>query len=461
MKKILIVVAIFALPGCATVGRPDAGQQVRLVRDNFGVPHVYADDVFGLYYGYGYAVAQDRLFQMEMARRSTQGTVAEVLGADYVEFDMGARRIFSPQSIREQLDALERADRDVFDGFAAGLNAWLAEVRKSPATLTPKQFLDFGFEPAGWNAYDVVMIFVGTMTNRYGDFNTELGNLRILQTLGEQHGEKAAAALFDLLNPRYTDNAPATISSDEWSSPVPDVLAGRGPKPVTVAKLPGDAFVGPVISGMSNCFVLGKNKVDGAAALLLNGPQFGWFTPAYVYSIGMHGAGIDIVGNTPFAYPVIMFGHNKSITWGSTWGAGDIVDIYAEGLNPDDPGEYRYKGKYTALQHRVERIRVRDAADVELDVYRSVHGPIILMDEDSGVAYAKHRGWDGRELETLLGWLRATWAQDFDGWKAQGEKSAINVNMYFRGRRWQRRLLLWRLLSAPGGGPRQSLSRAG
>ena len=441
MNKIPFFVAVLVLAACAANEPLDPHKQLRLVRDNYGVPHIYADDVYGLYYGYGYAVAQDRLFQMEMARRSTQGLVAEVLGENYVEFDKGTRRIFSPASIQRQLDALPEKDRSIFEGFADGFNHWLAEIRKNPDDLMPKQFMDFGFEPDQWTAYDVVMIFVGTMANRFGDFNTELDNVQIYQSLVEQHGEQAGAALFDLLNPRYTDNAPTTIPVEDWFSPVPDVLtkaqansqqaeSGLG-NYLQAALQRTDAFSGPVVSGMSNVYVLGKDKVSDANAILVNGPQFGWFTPAYVYSFGMHGAGIDVVGNTPFAYPMVMFGHNAHITWGSTWAAGDIVDVYAEQLHPDNAAQYRYKGAYQSFEHRLETIRVRGADPVEFDVWRSVHGPVTLIDREAGIAYARQRAWDGREINTLLAWIYATWAPDYGQWKAEAEKSAINVNMYF------------------------------
>jgi len=433
MKKILIMLTALVLGGCAGAGLQEPPKQLRLVRDNYGVPHIYADDIYGLYYGYGYAVAQDRLFQMEMTRRSTQGTVAEVLGVEYLDYDKGTRKLFDPASIRRQLDALEANNRDIFAGFADGMNAWLAELRANAGELMPKQFIDNRFEPDNWTAYDVVMIFVGTMANRYGDFNTELDNLKIQQSLIAQHGETRGRLLFDHLNPRFTDNAPTTIPREDWSVPVPDNLDGTAPEVATSAKYPANysAFSSPVTTGMSNCYVIGRDKVDGANAILVNGPQFGWFSPAYVYSVGMHGAGIDVVGNTPFAYPMIMFGHNKSITWGSTWAAGDIVDIYAEQMNPDEPVQYRYKGEYRDLQHRVEVIRVRGGETVSLDVYRSVHGPIIHEDLDAGLVYAKHRAWDGRELDTLLAWVAATHANDFESWKVEAAKSAINVNMYF------------------------------
>lgn len=410
----------------------EAGQirDVRIVRDDYGTPHIYADDIYGLYYGYGYTIAQDRLFQMEMARRSTQGTVAEVLGPDYLDYDQNTRQLFDPSSIRQQLGELAENDRDVFDGYAAGFNAWLAEIRSAPQTLTPKQFLDFDFSPADWTAYDVAMIFIGTMNNRYGDFNTELENAAILNTLVEQHGETSGTALFDLLNPRFTDNAPTTIPRDDWSKPAYNSLA-KTPVPTVPAPDLQVAYSGPATSGFSNCYVIGRDRLIDGGSILINGPQFGWFNPSYVYSVGMHGAGIDVVGNSPFGYPMIMFGHNRTISWGSTWGASDIVDIYVEQLNPENARQYLYNGEYVDLEYRVETIDVRGADSVDFHVYRSVHGPIIRTDAAAGVAYSKHRAWDGGELDNLLAWLYATWAADFEAWKAQAERTSINVNMYF------------------------------
>ncbi len=432
MHKLFVAMLAMLLSACV-VDPPRNLSQVHVVRDNFGVPHIYANDIYGLYFGYGYSVAQDRLFQMEMTRRSTQGTVAEVLGTQYLDYDKEARKIFEPASIHRQMGALTEKDRDIFVGFAAGMNAWLEAVRARPGKRMPKQFIDNGFEPGEWSAYDVAMIFIGTMANRYGDFNTELDNLKIYQSLVAQHGEDQARQLFDLLNPRFTDNAPTTIARADWSAPVPDNLAViPQARAATVNHVANQlAFSAPASTGFSNVYVLGKDKVEGASSILVNGPQFGWFNPAYVYSVGMHGAGIDAVGNTPFAYPMIMFGHNQSITWGSTWAGGDIVDIYAEQLNPENSKQYFYRGEYRDFQHRVEVIHIRGAESIELDVYRSVHGPILQDDVKNGVAYAKHRAWDGGELDTLLAWVAATRADDFETWKVEAAKSAINVNMYF------------------------------
>jgi len=430
MKVLLSVLLTLGLCSCASSTFVEPANNVRIVRDEYGTPHVYADSIHGLYYGYGYSIAQDRLFQMEMARRSTQGTVAEIYGKEFAEYDKTTRTLFDPRSIRRQISALSAADTAIFSGYAAGINAWLGEISKSPGELMPKQFSDLDFSPSRWSAYDVVMIFVGTMNNRYGDFNTELENASILSTLESMHGESDARALFDLLNPRFTDNAPTTIPAQNWSRPAADSLA-------TTVGFSSDnsdidtELISTVTTGFSNCYVIGKNKLVDGGSILVNGPQFGWFNPSYVYSIGLHGAGIDVAGNSPFGYPMIMFGHNETISWGSTWGASDIVDIYQEQLHPKNPNQYFYEGQYIEFDTRIERVVVRDGDDLSFDVQRSVHGPVIQRDVDSGVAYAKQRAWDGGELDTLLAWLYATWAPDFDEWKKEAAKSAINVNMYF------------------------------
>ena len=133
MRPTITIIALFLLAAC-TADQPDNSRDVRIVRDQYGVPHVYAESIYGLYYGYGYAIAQDRLFQMEMARRSTQGTVAEVLGSDYVEYDKNARTLFSPASIQSQLAALGQEGVAV-EGSAA----------RAALFLVSQDFLDSNF----------------------------------------------------------------------------------------------------------------------------------------------------------------------------------------------------------------------------------------------------------------------------------------------------------------------------
>ena len=412
----------------------EKGGEIKILRDEYGTPHIYADNTYDLFYGYGYSVAQDRLFQMEMAKRSTQGSVAQVLGAEYLEFDINARKLYSPASIKSQLAALSAKDKDIFEGYAAGMNAWIAQINQQADTLMPKQFNDFEFTPSQWSSFDVVMIFVGTMANRFGDFNSELDNLKISNDLIARFGVEKGQAIFDVLNPRFTSGTATTISENDWVAPASTLnkyeqFASQLPDFI----LDQDLSSKP-ISGFSNIYLIGKEKTKDANAVLVNGPQFGWFDPAYTYSVGLHGAGFDVVGNTPFAYPTILFGHNADIGWGSTWGAGDIVDMYTLELDPNDPLAYRYKGEFRKLESRKESIYVKNGNTHEYEIFRSVHGQVVAYDKDNLVAISKKRTWDGKELESLLTWVYQATASNYDEWLGYADDYSLNVNWYYADR---------------------------
>lgn len=440
MKKLfgifLVLGLVLGFSQTSIAGKSGETGQVIIKRDTYGVPHIYAHKVYGLYFGYGYAIAQDRLFQLEMIRRCTQGRVAEVLGDAHVAFDIGIRTGFNPESIERQIEKLRKKDRDILEGYAAGINAYLKEIEASPDALMPKQFSDFGFEPESWTAYDVAMIYVGTMINRFGDLNTELDNLYILQTLIDQHGEETAWKIFNQLIPTITTNgAVTTIPDGEWYNGT----AAKEKKQKTLANLQlaqrNRSSNENSIEAFSNCVLIGRDKADGAKAILVGGPQFGYFNPSYVYSVGLHGAGFDVVGNAPFGYPVIMFGHNKHIAWGSTYGAGDHIDIYVETLNPANPYEYLYNGDFRAMEKRTEVIKVKGSADVVLDVYRTMHGPVIESYPAEGIAYSKKRSWEGLELDQLFGWVHSTRAENFNSWLRQVYRTAQSVHLFYADQR--------------------------
>ncbi len=421
----LVLVADLSL--CAAVR---AGE-VTIKRDEFGTPHIYAGDTFGLFFGYGYAIAQDRLFQMEMAKRSTQGEVAAVLGPDYVDFDKQIRSNFDPAVVARQLGDLAADQRAIFDGYASGMNAWIEKVLVQPQRLLSRQFQEFDFQPERWSGYDVAMVFVGSMGNRFGDFNTELENQQLLNALIQRHGKSDGVAIFNQLNPISNPKAPTTVpvsqERDKNSALVKETAYQ------SLAALPDSHGAAP-FSGFSNIVVVGKSKAEGANAILLNGPQFGWYTPAYTYSVGLHGAGFDLVGNTAFGYPVVMFGFNQDISWGSTWGAADVVDIYREKLNPDNVDEYLFNGKYLPMDRRIATIHVKGGETVQLEVFKTVHGMVSSRDRENSVAYSKRRAWAGREIETLLGWVDSTRAHSHQEWLREAARSAMNINWYYADR---------------------------
>lgn len=413
--------------------------EIEIIRDRYGVPHVYASTTHDLFLGYGYAVAEDRLFQMEMAKRSFTGRVAEVLGTDYVAHDQTTRQLSSPERIQRQIEELGPDDRAILSGYAGGVNRRIGEVLapENRERQLPKQLLDRGFEPEPWTELDVAMLFVGTMANRFSDASNELNNLAVLRSLEARHGEERGGAIFAQMFWPGDPLAPTTASDRTGNPYQPARIAwGSGhlrghPRPM-LAEVEGLPLEPPATA--SNMMIVGARKAQGARALLLNGPQFSSFNPAYVYAVGLHGAGFDVVGNTPFAYPVVLFGHNGRIAWGSTAGASHVVDIYEEQLDPADPTRYRFQGGYRDMERRVDTIRVKGGEPVTLEVFRTVHGLVVQRDEGNGVAYARKRSWEGREIASLLAWIRSTRARSFDEWRAQAARNALSINWYYADR---------------------------
>ena len=453
---------MLAEPTDAGVPEDTPGGEVTIIRDEYGVPHVFADTEYDLYFGYGYAVAQDRLFQMEMLRRTTSGTVAEVLGPDYLELDVEVRNGFLPQSIRDQYANLPTERHAVYEGYAAGFNAWIDEVEANPGALMPIEFNEHGFAPQRWEAYDVLLIVAGGMMHRYSDFNEEMTNLRFLQDLVALHGAEKAWQIFNALLPLYDVDSVVTVPvvetglPDLTNPPMPPYLADMAntePSPRIVlgedglihdvpdhgarATLIAEQLLASGLPGpagfptTSNAWLANGDKVSDADAVLVNGPQFGWSTPSYVYGIGLHGPDFDLVGNTLLAYPMMLFTHNGTVGWGSTAGFGDQVDIFQLELNPEDSEQYRYHGEWRDLEQRTENIAVKGEPDVEQVFYRSVYGPVIEMDAEQGVAYSKKRSWEGREVASIDAWVRLSGVQDFTEFRQLLSNMAANINLYY------------------------------
>lgn len=410
-----------------------ADSKFDIVRDSWGVPHIYSSDVFGLYAGFGYAVAQDRMFQMEMARRAVAGEVAEVLGPDRVAYDIQARSKINHEDIRRQIAALSEEDRDILTGYAAGFNIWVDEALADREKSLPKQFVDFGFDPKHWDEFDVAMIYVGTMAGRFSGNSSELGNAQVLVNLQKAHGEEKGKALFDQLFWDEDRKAPTTVPHGEQYG-----------HDASFRMIDGTRFAGlDGIFGLtgddqrpraSNIWISSPNKTTDGSTILINGPQFGNFNPAYVFSIGLHGAGFDLTGNTPFAVPNVLFGTNGTIAWGATAGPRDVNDFYRLELNPENPRQYKVGEIWYDMTPRSETIEIKGAPAIETIFWESDYGTVSFLDPDEGVAYGFKRSWKGKEIQTLIAWVNSTKAQSYDEWLKHAEKVATTINWYYADR---------------------------
>lgn len=433
---------------------------ITIYRDNFGTPHIFADDNYGVYFGYGYALAEDRLYQMEMLKRTVEGRVAEVLGETFLALDTHIRTAYDHRAVRRQLAALAPADREILQAYADGFNRRIKDVISDRETFLPKEFHVNGFDPEPWTAYDAAMIFVGAIVHRYSDFNSELDNLQLLQHLQRRHGDATAWRIFNASKWLLDNDSPTTVPRTgklEIPASTPpaylDKLTGA-PATKRVALNPDGSLSGtsdqprpartlrkiletsgfttqPEFTPASNFWAVNRHRARNADGIFVNGPQFGWSTPSYVYGVGLHGGDFDVAGNTLLGLPALLFAHNNHIGWGSTAGLSDQVDVFVERLNPENPRQYFHDGEYKFFDSWDEVIRVRNAPPVTVKAHRSVHGMVQQLDRKKGLAYSRARAWQGAELQTLMAWVNLAKDRSLEDAQARIGKVAANINFYY------------------------------
>lgn len=406
---------------------PRAG--VTITRDRFGVPDVHGKTQSDVWFGAGYAMAQDRLFQLELFRRATTGHLAEILGQQYVAMDTEVRRDFyTPQELDAQLAALPPLLRARFDWIRDGINAWIAETRTDPNKL-PGEFTAVGEpNPRDWTVEDSAAIGVYLARTVPSDDGEELNNVRALRAFGPQLFAKLmpirergqvstiprSSGVFPSQPGRTrADEQAAWTRSKQFalSLPLPETNSANGggsggSAAASAARLP---LVGALGShGGSNMWALrGKNH----SATFWNGPQLGFQIPELFIELELHGPGLDVRGATAPGVPVIGTGHNAHVAWGLTSGLTDDDDLYADQLA--GPESYFFKGRRVDMQCRDETITWRSppsdivgvhppsAGSKTVRLCRDVHGPVQQRGGD--VAYARRYAIWKHELGTLVG----------------------------------------------------------
>ncbi|MBA2505682.1 MAG: penicillin acylase family protein, partial [Thermoleophilaceae bacterium] len=328
----------FGQPGATE--EPKAG--VKIVRDKFGMPAVTGATEADAWFGAGYAVAQDRMFQLELFRRATQGRLAEILGKDYVDDDIVARRDYYTGP---ELDAfIAKARPDLLrrtEAYRDGINAWFAEARLDPSKL-PGEFAAVGALPIpDWTLRDSASVGVFLARTVPSGDGLELDNARALKGLGSR--------IFDKLLPLRVPGQVGTVPPENGAFPG---RPGRTRKQEQKAYVQSRKFVDGLhlpardqeLAGSSGIGGSNMWAVKGAAggATLFNGPQLGYSIPELFVELEVHGPGLDVRGFTAPGVPVIGLGHNGKVAWGLTSGLSDEDDLYAEELKGEE--SYEFKG---------------------------------------------------------------------------------------------------------------------
>lgn len=429
-----------------------APPSAKIVRDNYGVPHIYSETLEGLFFGYGYAAAQDRLFQMEMFRRTYWGRLSEVYGEKLLAFDESNRRDnLSLREVKQQIEALDPEVQTVLHSFAAGINAYLKEALADRANKLPKEFQQFGLDPEPWSAEDVAADFLSVM-GFFMDISGELANASMLSHLTQRYGEEKGRLIFSDWCWGLDPESPATIAQASssrqtaslgsarihWDHAMMKSILKASPKAHAAwmrERLDRSLLMAeakPYGLPTSYALILSPQKSASGKALLMGGPQFFYQLPSALYEVGLHGAGIDAVGSTLAGYTFIMFGHNRRASFSSTAGADNIEDIFAEKINPASPRQYWFKGAWRDMEVRAEVFRVKGKnAPVVREFSYTVHGPVFYVDEKNQVAFSKRLSCRDHFLEGLASFYELMKAETIPAFEKAAQLSNMSINFFF------------------------------
>lgn len=367
-------------------------EDVEVVRDEDGVPHIEAQSDADLYRAQGYVQAQDRLFQMDLARRQAGGRLAEVVGAGAVENDKFFRTFSLRDAAERSWDGYNTTSKQVLEWFAEGVNAFIEEGRLS------YEFKLLGYEPEPWTPVDSLTIGKYMAYDLGGNWSLLAFRHWAVNHLPEEQVEELIVD--------YPEEARSVIEANkEMEVKVTDAFP--------VELIPNE------FNGSNNWVVAGKKSETGAP-LLADDPHLGLGTPSIWYQMHLQSPEQNVSGVIFAGVPGIILGHNEDVAWGVTNVNPQVQDLYIEKQNPEDPYEFLYDGEYYKAQVRDEPIRVKDGETVDFEVIVTKHGPVIseLVFDEEPVGEVFSMQWTAleptRELQAVLGFNKSENWSDFD-----------------------------------------------
>src|SRR5271156_4755840 len=351
---------------------PGLSAPVVVQRDVRGVPHIQAATMADLLEAQGFVVAQDRLWQMDMARRFASGELAELLGPSVVEHDK-VQRILQIRPAAEHLTATMPEDQKrLFEAFARGVNAFIASHQEG----LPAEFRLLGYKPRPWQPVDSWLVALNMVARLDTLYPWKLERATVeakltpnliaeLYSTTTWRDHPPTQSIPDLTAPQQ--NIP-DVPLDESQSSLEDLLRLR-----EILNLGSDACDG-CRRGSNEWAVSGAHTASGKA-MLSNDMHLEHSIPDIWHEEDLQAGPFHVAGVTPPGIPFIIEGHNEHISWGFTTLNGDVQDVYVEKTNGQ--GEYWTANGWRQPEHDQEHIHVRFGNDVLVDVERTEHGPVI------------------------------------------------------------------------------------
>ncbi len=381
-------------------------RSVTVLRDRWGVPHIYAENQHDLFFAQGFVAAQDRMFQMEIWKRAGQGRLAEVLGPAALPRDVKARLLRYRGPMRAEYASYSPDTQQILEAFTAGVNAYIRRGMTPGGPGLPLEFQLAGFSPEAWKPEDCLTRMAGLPLIR--NAGAELYHAQLVAQLGA----KKASQLLELDPTVKLDPAPGL----DFSGLSPDLLRDLVGSDARLE------FPAPASTVGSNNWTVAGSLTRSGRPLLSNDPHRTIALPSLRYMVHLVAPGWDVIGAGEPALPGVAVGHNQHVAWGFTYFGIDQQDIYVEELDAYDPLRYKTESGWTRVRVERELFHIRGQSTAEVLLKFTRHGPVIWEDLPRHRALALR--WVGMEPGTAgyLASLAVDRAQDWSDFLAAMER---------------------------------------
>jgi penicillin amidase len=375
---------------------------VTIRRDSHGVPAIQAANDSDAFFAVGYIHAQDRLWQLELQRRTAYGRLSEVLGQASVSQDLWFRTLDLHGAVRSAWSALSEDARVSLTAYAAGINAWL-ELHYD----LPLEFQLLSVSPRPWTGYDSLACMKLLAFDLSGNFQSEIRRLTAARAAGPEK--------LQLLFPSYSEAASTTVASvgAEAVGPLRQLLQLQSTLRARLSL--GGRYVG------SNAWVVAGRHTQDGAALLANDPHLGLQIPSRWYALRIQGASINVSGMSLPGAPIVLLGKNQHVAWGVTNMMADTQDLFIERVI--DASRYQHGDSEKAFEERIESIEIRPdfpallhrvPPPLRVRIRTSVHGPIV-SDMFAALQWPTALRWAALDADdtSYEAFLRLNYARDW------------------------------------------------
>lgn len=339
------------------------GNRVYIEFDKLGVPYIRAKTDHDVFFAMGYLHARDRMWQMEVQRRTAKGKLSEIVGASALEADIYMRTLGLVAAALDAWEALSADGKGSLQAYADGVNSWLGTNPR-----LPPEFTLIGIRPEKWTVIDSLAWMKVFSLNLSVNYLKELARF----ATGSASTDPKVRAILGL-----EGNGPSVaVGPDQGKIASLAVLQSSIQNMLAV----GGTYVG------SNAWVVSERFLEKKGTMLANDPHLALSSPSLWYPVSQVGDKLKTSGMSLVGLPLVVFGRNDDIAWGGTAMEADVQDLYLEQVNPADPSLYLSNGTWTKFDSHNEHIAIKAESPeflheapkpVDVTIRATRHGPVI------------------------------------------------------------------------------------